>query len=400
MKKKFVAFMMIGALALSAVACGSVSSEEVSDQSAGVSTIEDEESPTAVGIANPWRDSTEEECYQYGPNGFSAPEGATNVKWSINEVADNTVLPGTMIQMAFDLDDGRINLIAREQPVAGEEIVDISGMYYDWTVEDEGTLANWAGGNMAFKSYRYIGDDQYVDVINWFDIETGYAYSLSAVAKDLDGFDIQAIAEQIYDPAKQIGANMPDDTESGTDLPENSNEFIKGVAEDCAPAIDITGCDTFTQIVDKKLSDGMGYANEQILDTDVFLVSSGTFEDPDTGKAWAIDATIFEYKDGAPVEIGKVCSGGTAYPLTLKDGYLYSASNHWICKYAIADDQIMIMEKASVVYNTEGNGTYYYESDDGGDYSNFDSAEAEKIFDQLFDEMMNGDIVEFSVVSK
>ncbi len=45
-------------------------------------------------------------------------------------------------------------------------------MYYDWTVIDEGTLANWGGGNMPCRAYRYIGDDEYVDVVLWFDIET------------------------------------------------------------------------------------------------------------------------------------------------------------------------------------------------------------------------------------
>ena len=103
-----------------------------------------------------------------------------------------------MVQLTYDLDNAEIT--AREQAVSGEEIVDISGMYYEWTVSDEGILANWAGGNMPFKSYRYIGDNEYVDLILWFDIETGYAYSVSAQAPDLDGFDIQAVAEQMYDP--------------------------------------------------------------------------------------------------------------------------------------------------------------------------------------------------------
>ena len=26
-------------------------------------------------------------------------------------------------------------------------------MYYDWTVIDEGTLANWGGGNMPCRAY-------------------------------------------------------------------------------------------------------------------------------------------------------------------------------------------------------------------------------------------------------
>ncbi len=56
----------------------------------------------------------------------------------------------------------------------------------------------------------------------------------------------------------------------------------------------------------------------------------------------------------------------------------------------------MIMEHIAIVYDAEGNGTYYYDSEDGGDYSNFDNKEAEKIYDKLTDEMMNGTVVKYS----
>ena len=49
------------------------------------------------------------------------------------------------------------------QAVDGEETANISGMYYDWTVTDEGTLGNWKDGNMPCKFYRYIGEDEYAD---------------------------------------------------------------------------------------------------------------------------------------------------------------------------------------------------------------------------------------------
>ncbi len=398
MKKKILSIVLMGSMVLSLVACTGSSEAPAETATEAVSAQESAEgaSEELVGLANPWRECTEEEAYQFSPNGFSAPEGATNVKWSLMEVKDNTTLPGTMVQLTFDRDN--YTCVAREQPVAGEEIVDISGMYYDWTVESDGILQNWAGGQMPCKSMRYVGDDKYVDVCLWFDIETGYAYSLSAEASDLDGFDIEALAAEIYDPAKQIGANMPDDYESAY-LDEYSNAFIKSAAEESAPSIDISGCDTFTQIVDQKLSEGMGYANVSLLNGDVLLVSSGTYDNLD-GKFAAIDAAVFEYKDGVPYELGKICSGGTAYPISVKDGYLYTGSNHWICKYVVGDDKLYLMEKAAVAYDSEGNGTYFYESDDSGDYTSVSSEDAEKIFDQLLDEMMNGEIVDFSTVGK
>lgn len=396
MKKKELFAIAIATVAIVCTACGT-KTEEIPqntgiEESAADTTVKED---TNVGMANPWRDCTEEEAWQNSANGFKAPEGATNVHWSMMEAADPNALPGTMVQLTYDLENAVIT--AREQAVPGEEIVDISGLYYEWTVSDEGILANWAGGNMPFKSYRYIGDNEYVDLIIWFDIETGYAYSVSAQAPDLDGFDIQAVAEQMYDPEKQFGAHIPDTEPS--ENPEYTNDAIRGYAEDVAPSIDITGCDTFTQIVDKKLEDGMGYANAALLDTDILLVSSGVFDDLEGGFN-AIDAAVFEYKDGVPYEVGKICSGGTAYPITVNDGYLYTGSNHWICKYAISEDKLMIMESASVEYDTDGNGTYHYESGDGGDYSNVDSAEAEQIFDDLISEMFEGETVLFDKISR
>ncbi len=395
MKKKILSLMLTGVMAVSLAACaGNKGGTEVNEaQEVSADSQLDAEEAQTDQIGNPWRDCTEEEAYQYGPNGFSAPEGATNIRWSMCEAKKDTDLPGTMIQLDFDYDG--LHYTAREQAVPGEEITDISGMYYEWTAETDGILSNWAGGNMPCKFLRHIGDDGYVDVALWFDIETGYAYSLSTQADDLDGFDIQAMVEMIYDPAKQIGANAPDLSE----LDEYSIEFIKETAEREIPAPNIEGCETFTQIVDKALTDGMGYANEQICGTDVLLVSTGTYDNLDGNQA-AIDSVVYEYKDGVPYELGRVTSAGTAYPLTIKDGYLYTGSNHWICKYAIADDKLMIMEHIAIVYDADGNGSYYYDSEDGGDYRSMDPAECERIYNELIDEMMTGTIINFDTVKK
>ena len=208
--RKILMTVLAGLILLYGAGCAKKEQAAEADDKPAIE-FEDDEAEPFVGIGNPWRDCTEEEAKEYAPNGFSAPEGAANAAWSLMEAKDDTALPGTMVQLTFDYDGA--SFTAREQPVGGEEIKDISGMYYEWTATDEGILQNWGGGNMPCKMCRYIGEDEYVDICLWFDIETGYAYSLSAVSKDLDGFDIQAVAEQIYDPAKQVGANMPDETD-------------------------------------------------------------------------------------------------------------------------------------------------------------------------------------------
>ena len=230
-----------------------------------------------------------------------------------------------------------------------------------------------------------------------FGCGTGKEADKSEVANSETASTEEASVSEITDKAEQEDAQMINDSDAAAP-DEYSIDFIKDNTEETIQSPDITGCDTFTQIVDKALTKGMGYVNEVICGNDVLLVSSGTFDNLEGANA-AIDSVVYIYKDGVPYEIGKVASGGTAYPITLKDGYLYTGSNHWICKYAIADDKLMIMEHVAIVYDTEGNATYYYDSEDGGDYSNFDNAEAEKIYDELLDEMMKGTIANFSTVS-
>ena len=183
------------------------------------------------------------------------------------------------------------------------------------------------------------------------------------------------------------------------DWDENSIDFIKQISEESAPSIDISDCGTFTDLLNKgRVSTGMGYANITVGDIDVFAVTSGTYDNMD-GNMAGIDATLFTYDDGNIVELGKICSGGTAYPIATKDGYIYTASNHWICKYVIGDDNsLQIMEKASVVYDENGNGTYFYDSEDGGDYSKIDSAHAEEIMNQLYDEMGAAEVINFDTI--
>ena len=350
MKKRLLTGIVISALALQLVACGSAGTEtspmqtqETADETAQETKTEEENAPIGAQLANPWRDITEEQAYGMIPNCFSAPEGATNIRWSVMGETEEDTLPGPLVQLDFDLDD--MSFTERAQ-VTGDDYMDISGMYYDWTVSDDVTLANWGGDAMQGKAYRYLGENEMADLITWYDVEIGISYSISTVAPDLDGFDLQAVAEQTYDPAKQVWAGMPDD--------------------DHEP-MDITGCDTFTQIVDK-LQPGQGYANANLVNQDVLLVSSGTYDlDVDQGKRFgAIDADIYMYDtDGSIVYLGYVQAGGTAYPLAMDaDKHLCVGGNHNMAKMTIDENnRIAVDEEVYVLYDSNGNGTYYHVSD-------------------------------------
>ncbi len=390
MKKKFLIPFMVGTMVLSMTACSNGdSTENTAADAEAITEISKAAMEAAsaassdVSLANPWRDITEDEAYTYITNPISAPEGAENVVWSVMEsAADPSGFPGPLVQMTFDLDG---NSFTARQQMTGDSEGDISGVYYTWTTEDECTLANWAEGQMPAKTYRYIGDGEYVDLITWFDFELGSAYSLTVTAPDLDGFDIQAVAEQMCDPEKMGYSSIPDEI------------------EDEHQPMDITGCDTFTQIVDK-LEDGMAYANATINDTDVLLVSEYTFDNSldASGQYAAIDADVYCYnKEGAVEYLGYVTAGGTAYPLAIGDGELYLGANHFIKKMMIYEGIFCIDEEAYVEYDKTGAATYYYHSDiKDVEADENGQVKDDSVMQKMYGEYGDAEVIEFIVVGK
>ena len=147
-----------------------------------------------VQIANPWRNVTEAEARKMFPHSFSVPAGAENISWSVMESESET-----LVQLSFDLNGDTFT--AREQ-ATHDKAADISGMYYDWTQKTDMTLANWADGQMKGTYYRYVSEEEWADLCTWYDEANGISYSLSVTSKDLDGFDLQAIAEMLAPTVK------------------------------------------------------------------------------------------------------------------------------------------------------------------------------------------------------
>lgn len=208
----------------------------------------------------------------------------------------------------------------------------------------------------------------------------------------------QDIAEQEIQQGEEEEA--PEETTTTEEEPEDEAEFyytsdeMLNDGKDVAPDLDITGCDTFTQIVDQKLEPGMGYANVKIGDTDVLLVASACY-DGGRGEMWAIDSTIYMYTDdGSIAEVGKVTCGGTAYPLYVKDDILYCGANHWLVKDTIKDGKLVMVEEVWVDYQQDGSATYYYASNGSEPIVCEDDSD----FNSLFTEYEDATVVEFSVV--
>lgn len=142
----------------------------------------------AAAMANPWTETTADGLMEKLGLEFAVPDGAENVSFRMLE-AEN------LAEMEFDLDGMRYT--ARIQPAA--EWTDISGMYYEW----ENTMEDFTIGNCPAWEGRAADGGDTADLCLWFDAAPGLMYSLGTVGEgDLDGFDLTAVAGQIYAPVQ------------------------------------------------------------------------------------------------------------------------------------------------------------------------------------------------------
>ncbi len=147
--------------------------------------------------------------------------------------------------------------------------------------------------------------------------------------------------------------------------------------------VDLSKYDTFTQML-TDFKSGMGYANEKVGDTDVFFASTGTYTGEDDTKN-AIDSSLFIYGDDRIIFLGRVESAGTAYPLSLKDGYLYTGGHHCVSKNTVKDGKLVLVEEAREDFDTDGNSTYTYTDEKGKDKVVEDDSYLTKLFDEYAD---------------
>lgn len=182
MKRIIIAAAML-MLAMGLAACGQKEAPKTQEPSGG-----------GAYIANPWRDITEAEAKEICPQSFRVPVGAQNAHWSVMETAASpSDAKIALVQLNFDLDGN--SFTAREQ-VTGDKAVDQSGMYYQWTAQADGVLKNW--NDVTCTNYRFVGQNEWADLCIWHDAAAGVSYSVGVTAEDLDGFDLQTVAEALH----------------------------------------------------------------------------------------------------------------------------------------------------------------------------------------------------------
>ena len=200
MKKKLVLALTLMAMCMAMMA--GYASASGHETPAGNQNNENAGAVGELGLANPWTESDEQGVAEATGFEMTAPEEATEVSYSYMKEAG-------LAQLSYVQDEQKWTY--RMQ--ATDELTDISGMSYKWTNEEEGTVAG-----MEAVYYAYVeleADDladslQAVQVVNWYDAVAGVTHSLSVSAKELDGLDIQAYAENLYAPLQGDATDDPE----------------------------------------------------------------------------------------------------------------------------------------------------------------------------------------------
>ena len=138
-----------------------------------------------MGLSNPWTEMSQDELWQVSGLRLGVPEGAENVvcRWLESE---------GLAEVQFTLDGDEY--CARVQP--GDELMNISGMYFAWENEEEIAVGPCSGTI----GQAQTGSEEWVELCQWYDAAPGLMYSLSVYTIEPDGLDLTAVAEMVYVP--------------------------------------------------------------------------------------------------------------------------------------------------------------------------------------------------------
>lgn len=183
------------------------------------------------------------------------------------------------------------------------------------------------------------------------------------------------------------------------EIPANGVFDVNDPVEcDSAPALDISGCDTFTDIVDQAMLDDMGYANVTLNGEDLLLVCSRTVEQD--GKPVALNATAYRYDDGKPVECGWIYS---VDGLRIADDTLYCGGKDNMTSFTFKGSEVVAKEYAWSYSYAENEGDpeemhYFYDPSGSGDEKDCECDEA--TFNKAMEPFEKAETIEFSVVHR
>lgn len=139
---------------------------------------------TELSIPNPMSKASPEILINQLGVSFLVPQGAKDVSYHI--ISDK------IAQMTFSIEDTKVS--ARIQP--SNQFEDISGMYYNWTFQEDCNIG-WCQG----KLFLTTSDKKNIGLCLWYDVVPGLMYSLSIDSNATKEQLIQ-LAHAVYKPAQ------------------------------------------------------------------------------------------------------------------------------------------------------------------------------------------------------
>ncbi len=274
-----------------------------------------------------------------------------------------------------------------------------------------GLVSNEEGFDMKLGIYRINGDEVAV-VTDGDDIYYGLYETEDAKFDDGTEFTLITVGD------KKFGYRFQDDNKGF--LVDNDDNIIEAVALDEQTAMELvegtgmgyeepdyygfvqeqTGIDKFTDFDDliSHLKSGQGYAYIKLkgTDEDILALTEMVFEADNS----ACEADLFLMTEDKPLYLGCVMGNGSAYPLRLADGILYTGDNHTYETYFTTSDTHGLMVK-DYVYDGINEGEVNYDgflrSANVFDQDRDFTGGAEE-FQKLLEEREKAPVIEFTVI--
>lgn len=330
-------------------------------------TTEDTDREEPVGMANPWEE-TDFDTISNKIAGFKFPDDAEAKACRWNESIG-------LAEIDLSIDGNEYTMRMQN----ADAFDDISGLYYDWTVEEDTVVGGREG-----KARRVIDGDGDMDIDNviWFDVEIGTNYSFTAMDSDLDGYDGEAIVNNLYASGEEFMAEDFLQAREGRDVFDSYEEIIS------------------------LLIDGEAYAyiNLDGYDGDLLVITDATYNNLD-GNTASIAGCIYAEKDGKVYNVGNAFSYGTAYPLSCDGKVLYTGGNHEYEEMSICQETGGLMDIVCIsqYYDEDGNATYSGFTRESNSFeveSKDIEINSEEEFFAYYDDYMAAPIVNFTVIGQ
>ena len=140
----------------------------------------------------PWVETTAEEIMEKLGFEFGMPEGIQDPTYTMLE-------DYKLAEMRFTLEAYGEDMTFTARIMSESEFRNMSGvMANEWSAEEDCEFH----GLQAQLLRVDLDTGEIIEIFLWFDVVPGLMYSVTVHGTDLDGFDIQAIAEQLYIPTQ------------------------------------------------------------------------------------------------------------------------------------------------------------------------------------------------------